>query len=67
MIVWGSIDVLVDSDGHGPKSPVLEISDDDLHEAMQVYLMNVICQTRRPVTSIMHKKCGAHQLCHAIL
>ena len=67
MIVGGSIDVLVTSAGHGPKSPVLEISDDDWHQAMQVYLVNVICLTRRPVTSIMHKKCGARQLCQAIL
>ena len=67
MIVWGSIDVLVNSDGHGPKSPVLEICDDDWHQAMQAYLMNVICLTRRPVILIMHKRCGARQLCQAIL
>ena len=26
---WGRVDVLVNSAGHGPKGPVLEISDDD--------------------------------------
>ena len=43
---WGRIDVLVNSAGHGPKGPVLEISDDDWHQGMEVYLMNVIRPTR---------------------
>ena len=29
---WGRIDVLVNSAGHGPKGPILEISDDDWHQ-----------------------------------
>ena len=49
---WGRIDVLVNSAGHGPKGPVLEISDDDWHKGMEVYLMNVIRPTRL-VTPIM--------------
>ncbi|WP_293576691.1 SDR family oxidoreductase [Phaeobacter sp.] len=43
---WGRIDVLVDSADHGPKGPVLEISDEDWHQGMGVYLMNVIRPTR---------------------
>ncbi|WP_424983866.1 SDR family oxidoreductase [Maritalea sp. S77] len=43
---WGRIDVLVNSAGHGPKGPVLEISDDDWHQGMEIYLMNVIRPTR---------------------
>lgn len=43
---WGRVDVLVNSAGHGPKGPVLEISDDDWHKGMEVYLMNVIRPTR---------------------
>ncbi|NRB02004.1 MAG: SDR family oxidoreductase [Rhodobacteraceae bacterium] len=43
---WGRIDVLVNSAGHGPKGPVLEISDEDWHQGMEVYLMNVIRPTR---------------------
>ena len=49
---WGRIDVLVNSAGHGPKGPVLEISDDDWHRGMEVYLMNVIRPVRL-VTPVM--------------
>ncbi|MEM6847445.1 MAG: SDR family oxidoreductase [Pseudomonadota bacterium] len=42
---FGHIDVLVNSAGHGPKGPILDISDADWHRGMDVYLMNVI----RPV------------------
>ena len=54
---WGRIDVLVNSAGHGPKGPVLEISDDDWHRGMEVYLMNVIRPTRL-VTPVMQKAGG---------
>ncbi|MGH1477138.1 MAG: SDR family oxidoreductase [Geminicoccales bacterium] len=43
---FGKIDVLVNSAGHGPKGPVLEISDEDWHTGMEVYLLNVIRPTR---------------------
>jgi NAD(P)-dependent dehydrogenase (short-subunit alcohol dehydrogenase family) len=43
---WGHIDVLVNSAGHGPKGPVLEISDEDWHKGMEVYLLNVVRPTR---------------------
>jgi len=43
---WGRIDILVNSAGHGPKGPVLDISDADWHLGMDVYLMNVIRPTR---------------------
>lgn len=54
---WGRVDVLVNSAGHGPKGPVLEISDDDWHLGMEVYLMNVIRPTRM-VTPLMQKQGG---------
>ncbi|MBW3096140.1 SDR family oxidoreductase [Pseudohoeflea coraliihabitans] len=54
---WGRIDVLVNSAGHGPKGPVLEISDEDWHRGMEVYLMNVVRPTRL-VTPIMQKQGG---------
>ncbi|MBP6017898.1 MAG: SDR family oxidoreductase [Burkholderiaceae bacterium] len=52
---WGRIDVLVNSAGHGPRAPVLELTDDDWHKGMDVYLMNVIRPTRL-VTPIMQQQ-----------
>jgi len=49
---WGRVDVLVNSAGHGPKGDVLDITDDDWHRGMEVYLMNVIRPTRL-VTPVM--------------
>ncbi|TNJ47765.1 SDR family oxidoreductase [Phaeobacter sp. B1627] len=54
---WGRVDVLVNSAGHGPKGPVLEISDDDWHQGMEVYLMNVIRPTRL-VTPVLQAQGG---------
>jgi NAD(P)-dependent dehydrogenase (short-subunit alcohol dehydrogenase family) len=52
---WGRIDVLVNSAGHGPRAPVLDLSDEDWHTGLDVYLMNVIRPTRL-VTPIMLKQ-----------
>ena len=43
---WGRIDVLVNSAGHGPRAPILEITDEEWHAGLDVYLMNVIRPTR---------------------
>jgi NAD(P)-dependent dehydrogenase (short-subunit alcohol dehydrogenase family) len=52
---WGRIDVLVNSGGHGPRAPILDISDEDWHRGMDTYLMNVIRPTRL-VTPVMQKQ-----------
>lgn len=52
---WGRIDVLVNSAGHGPKGPILEITDDDWHAGLDVYLLNVIRPTRM-VTPVMERQ-----------
>jgi NAD(P)-dependent dehydrogenase (short-subunit alcohol dehydrogenase family) len=57
MARWGRVDVLVNSAGHGPKGPVLEISDEDWHLGMEVYLLNVI-RPARMVTPIMERQGG---------
>ncbi len=49
---WGRIDVLVNSAGHGPRAPLLEITDEQWATGMDVYLMNVI-RTVRLVGPIM--------------
>ena len=49
---WGRIDVLVNSAGHGPRAPVLELTDEQWHMGMDVYLLNVVRPTRL-VTPVM--------------
>jgi NAD(P)-dependent dehydrogenase (short-subunit alcohol dehydrogenase family) len=57
MVRWGRVDVLVNSAGHGPRAPLLELSDDDWHKGMDVYLLNVIRPVRL-VTPIMQAQGG---------
>ena len=52
---WARIDVLVNSASHGPRAPVLELSDEQWHTGLDVYLMNVIRPTRL-VTPVMVKQ-----------
>ena len=39
---YGRIDAVVNSAGHGPKGPILDISDSDWHRGMEVYFLNVV-------------------------
>jgi NAD(P)-dependent dehydrogenase (short-subunit alcohol dehydrogenase family) len=52
---WGRIDVLVNSAGHGPRAPILDITDEQWHLGLDTYLMNVI-RTTRLVTPIMEQQ-----------
>ncbi len=52
---WGRVDALVNSAGHGPRAPVLELTDEDWHTGMDVYFMNAVRPTRL-VTPIMQKQ-----------
>jgi NAD(P)-dependent dehydrogenase (short-subunit alcohol dehydrogenase family) len=54
---WGRVDVLVNSAGHGPRAPILELTDEQWHKGMDVYLLNVIRPTRL-VTPIMQAQKG---------
>jgi len=56
---WGRIDVLVNSAGHGPRAPILEISDDDWHKGMDIYLMNVIRPVRLVAPVMQAQKSGS--------
>jgi NAD(P)-dependent dehydrogenase (short-subunit alcohol dehydrogenase family) len=47
----------VNSAGHGPKGKLLDISDDDWHLAMDVYLLNVV-RIARMVTPILQSRGG---------
>jgi NAD(P)-dependent dehydrogenase (short-subunit alcohol dehydrogenase family) len=57
MARWGRIDGLVNSAGHGPRAPILEISDADWLKGMEVYFLNVVRATRR-VAPIMAAQGG---------
>ncbi len=52
---WGRVDALVNSAGHGPRAPVLDLSDDDWHRGLDVYFLNVVRPTRL-VTPIMQRQ-----------
>ena len=55
MARWGRIDALVNSAGHGPRGPVLDIPDEEWHRGMDVYLLSAIRPTRL-VAPIMAKQ-----------
>ena len=55
MAEWGRVDVLVNSAGHGPRAPVLELSDEDWHEGMNVYFLSAV-RPARLVTPIMQEQ-----------
>lgn len=52
---WGRVDVLVNSAGHGPKGPLLDLLDEDWQRGMEVYFLNVVRPTRL-VTPIMQRQ-----------
>ena len=52
---WGRIDVLINSAGHGPRGPILELTDEDWQKGMETYFLNVVRATRL-VTPIMQKQ-----------
>ncbi|MDH0649581.1 SDR family oxidoreductase [Pseudomonas sp. GD03858] len=54
---WGRVDVLVNSAGHGPRAPILDLTDEDWHRGMEVYFLNVVRPTRL-VTPIMQRQKG---------
>ena len=54
---WGRIDVLVNSAGHGPRAPLLELTDEDWHRGFDVYFLNV-ARAVRLVTPVMERQGG---------
>lgn len=56
---WGRIDALVNSAGHGPRKPILDITDEDWGKGMDVYFLSAV-RPIRFVTPVMQKqKSGA--------
>jgi NAD(P)-dependent dehydrogenase (short-subunit alcohol dehydrogenase family) len=54
---WGRIDALVNSAGHGPRAPILEIPDEDWHKGMEVYFLSAV-RPARLVVPIMEAQGG---------
>lgn len=57
MGTWGRIDGLVNSAGHGPRAPLLDIPDADWHKGMEVYFLSAV-RSIRLVTPIMEAQGG---------
>lgn len=56
---WGRIDVLVNSAGHGPRAQIIEITDEQWHTGLDVYLMNVIRSVRFVAPVMQAQKIGS--------
>ncbi len=55
---FGRIDALVNSAGHGPRAPLLEITDEQWHTGFDVYFMNVVRATRLVAPIMIAQKSG---------
>jgi len=56
---WGRIDALVNSAGHGPRGPVLDLSDEDWHRGMDVYFLSAVRPTRLVTPIMQGQRSGA--------
>jgi NAD(P)-dependent dehydrogenase (short-subunit alcohol dehydrogenase family) len=56
---FGRVDVLVNSAGHGPRAPLLELTDDDWRRGIEVYFLNVVRATRLVAPIMVQQKSGA--------
>ena len=59
MAKWGRIDALVNGAGHGPRAPLLEITDEQWQAGFDVYFMNVVRATRLVAPVMIAQKSGA--------
>jgi NAD(P)-dependent dehydrogenase (short-subunit alcohol dehydrogenase family) len=56
---WGRIDALVNGAGHGPRAPLIEITDEQWHAGFDVYFMNVVRAVRLVAPIMISQKSGA--------
>ncbi|PWC34226.1 SDR family oxidoreductase [Azospirillum sp. TSO35-2] len=59
MARWGRVDALVNSAGHGPRAPILDITDEDWHRGIDVYFLNVVRATRLVAPIMVTQKSGS--------
>ncbi len=55
---WGRVDVLVNSAAHGPRAPIVEITDEMWHTGIYVYFLNVVRPTRFVTPVMQAQKTG---------
>lgn len=56
---YGRIDALVNSAGHPPKGPLLEISDEDWHTGLDMVLLNIVRMCRLVTPAMQRQGAGA--------
>ena len=56
---WGRVDVLVNSAAHGPRAPIVEITDEMWHTGMDIYFLNVVRPTRLVTPIMLAQKFGS--------
>jgi len=54
---WGRIDAVINNTGHPPKGPLLELTDEDWHQALDLVVLNVV-RVARLVTPVMEQGRG---------
>jgi len=56
---WGRIDALVNSAGHGPRAPIIELTDENWQVGFEVYFMNVVRAVRHVAPIMKRQNRGA--------
>ncbi len=59
LAAFGRIDAVVNSAGHGPRGPILDLSDEDWHRGMEVYFLNVVRMCRLVTPALERRGGGA--------
>lgn len=59
MARWGRVDVLVNSAGHGPRGPILDLTDEDWHRGLDVYMLSAVRPTRLVAPIMVAQKSGS--------
>ncbi|HEX6053915.1 MAG TPA: SDR family oxidoreductase [Gemmatimonadaceae bacterium] len=56
---WGRIDALVNSGAHGPRAPILELTDEQWSDGMATYFLNVVRPVRLVAPVMQRQRAGA--------
>ena len=56
---WGRVDALVNSAGHGPRAPILELTDEDWHKGLDVYFLGAVRPCRLVAPIMQRQKSGS--------